>query len=84
MGDQLGIYSGSVIVPDVSVSANGLRQPVITFGGEAGVKYALEVSTDNTIYTKVQTVSAVAGNNTVTDTARTVGSTPLFYRLIAL
>ena len=84
IGDRLGIYSGTQIVPDVSVSANGSSQPVITFGGENGVKYVVEVSTDNKTYTKVTTVSATAGNNTYTDTARTVGSTPLFYRVIAL
>jgi hypothetical protein len=82
--DKLGIYSGSQIVPDVTVTANGSSQPVVTFGGEAGINYVVEVSTDNKTYTKVQTVSASAGNNTVTDTARTVGSTPLFYRVIAL
>ena len=84
LADQLGVFAGSQIDPEVSVSANGSSQPVITFGGEAGVKYVVEVSTDNKTYTKVQTVSASAGNNTVTDTARTVGSTPLFYRVIAL
>ena len=82
--DALGVYSGSQFVPDVTISVNGSSQPVITFGGEAGVKYVVEASTDNKTYTKVQTVSASAGNNTVTDTARTVGSTPLFYRVIAL
>lgn len=82
--DKLGIYSGSQIVPDVTVAANGSSQPVVTFGGEAGINYVVEVSTDNKTYTKVQTVSASAGNNTVTDTGRTVGSAPLFYRVIAL
>ena len=84
IGDRLGIYSGTQIVPEVSVAANSSSQPVITFGGENGVKYVVEVSTDNKTYTKVTTVSATAGNNTYTDTARTVGSTPLFYRVIAL
>ena len=84
IGDRLGIYSGSQIVPEVSVAANSSSQPVITFGGETGVKYVVEVSTDNKTYTKVTTVSATAGNNTYIDTARTVGSTPLFYRVIAL
>lgn len=84
IGDRLGIYSGSQILPGVLLSANGSGNPVITFGGETGVKYVVEVSTDNKAYTKVTTVSATAGNNTYTDTARTVGSTPLFYRVIAL
>lgn len=84
LADQLGVFAGSQIVPEVSLTANGSSQPVITFGGENGVKYVVEVSTDNKTYTKVTTVSATAGNNTYTDTARTVGSTPLFYRVIAL
>ena len=84
IGDRLGIYSGTQLVPDVSVSVNGSSQPVVTFGGEAGVKYVVEVSSDNKTYTKIQTISASAGNNTYTDTARTVGTTPLFYRVIAL
>ena len=83
-GDQLGMYSGSLIVPDVSVSANGLNQAVVTFGGELGVKYVVEVSRDNKAYSKVATVTAVAGNNSVTDSTGLVGSTPLFYRVTAL
>ena len=84
LGDQLGIYSGSVIVPDLIISANGSNQPVITFSGETGVKYVLEVSSDNKTFTKVRTVEATTGNNEVTDTSRTVGSNPLFYRVYAL
>jgi len=84
LGDQLGIYSGSQIVPDLIISANGSSQPVITFSGESGVKYVLEASTDNKTFTKVRTVQATTGNNVVTDTSRTVGSTPLFYRVYAL
>jgi hypothetical protein len=83
LGDRLGIYSGTQIVPDVVVSVVG-STPSITFGGEAGVKYVVEVSTDNKTYTKVRTVTATAGNNTVTDSLNTVGSSPLYYRVIAL
>jgi hypothetical protein len=83
LADKLGVYAGSQIVPEVSVSAVG-STPSITFGGENGVKYVVEVSTDNKTYTKVTTVSATAGNNTYTDSARTVGTSPLFYRVIAL
>jgi len=83
IGDKLGIYSGTQIIPDVVVSANG-SQPVITFGGEAGVKYVVEVSTDNKTYTKVATHLGTAGNNEVPDEQNTIGSTPLFYRVIAL
>jgi hypothetical protein len=78
------MYSGSLIVPDVSVSANGLNQAVVTFGGELGVKYVVEVSRDNKAYSKVATVTAVAGNNSVTDSTGSVGATPLFYRVTAL
>jgi hypothetical protein len=84
LGDTLGIYSGSVIVPDVTVTAGPANKPVITFGGEAGVKYVVEVSTDNKTYTKVTTLRATADNNSYTDTARDLGPTPLFYRVIAL
>jgi hypothetical protein len=83
-GDQLGMYSGALIVPDVSVSANGLNQAVVTFGGELGVRYVVEVSRDNKAYSKVATVTAVAGNNSVTDATGSVGATPLFYRVTAL
>jgi hypothetical protein len=83
-GDTLGMYSGPVIVPDLSLSVNGLNQAVVTFGGEAGVKYVVEVSSDNKAYTKVATVTAVAGNNSVTDTTGSVGVNPRYYRCIAL
>ena len=83
LGDKLGIYSGSQIVPEVVVSVVG-STPTITFGGESGVKYVVEVSTDNKTYSKVRTVTATAGNNTVVDSPRTVGTSPLFYRVIAL
>ena len=85
LGDTLGIYSGSVVVPDVIVTADPDNNPVITFGGDTGVKYVVEVSRDNKTYTKVTTVQATSnGNKSVTDTANTVGATPLFYRVIAL
>jgi hypothetical protein len=85
LGDKLGIYEGSAIVPDVTVSANSSNHPVITFGGMIGKMYVVERSTDNKTYNKVITVEAtIDGNNTHTDSARTVGSTPLFYRVIAL
>jgi hypothetical protein len=84
LGDTLGIYSGSVIVPDVTVTAGLGNKPVITFGGESGVKYVVEVSTDNKTYTKVTTLQATVGNNSYTDTARDLGPNPLFYRVIAL
>jgi hypothetical protein len=63
---------------------NASSQPVITFGGEAGVKYVIEASTDNKTFVPVTTVSAVAGNNPYTDVARTVSAAPIYYRVIAL
>jgi len=84
LADTLGVFAGTQIVPEVLVSVNSLGQPVVTFAGDAGVKYVVEVSTDNKTYSKVVTRTATAGNNTVTDTARTVSSNPLFYRVIAL
>lgn len=86
MADKAGLFKPEAvqIVPEVVVSQNASSQPVITFGGEAGVKYMVEVSTDNRTYTKIATVTAIAGNNAVTDTARTVGSGLLLYRVIAL
>jgi hypothetical protein len=63
---------------------NASSQPAITFGGETGVKYVIEVSTDNKFFVPVTTVTAVAGNNTYTDTTKTVSGAPIFYRVIAL
>jgi hypothetical protein len=84
LADKLGAFAGSQIVPDVTVTVNGSSQPVITFGGEAGVKYVIEVSTDNKTFVPVTTVLATAGNNPYTDAARTVSAVPIYYRVIAL
>ena len=86
MADKAGLFKPEAvqIVPEVVVSQNSSSQPVITFGGELGVKYMVEVSTDNRTYTKIATVTATAGNNAVTDTVRTVGNGLLLYRVIAL
>ena len=86
MADKAGLFKSEAvqIVPEVVVAPNASNQPVITFGGEAGVKYMVEVSTDNRTYTKIATVTATAGNNVVTDTARTVDSGLLLYRVIGL
>jgi hypothetical protein len=84
LADKLGAFAGSQIVPDVSVTVNASSQPVITFGGEAGVKYVIEASTDNKTFVPVTTVLAVAGNNPYTDTARTVSAAAIYYRVIAL
>jgi hypothetical protein len=86
MGDQLGIYDGDIIIPEVAVSLNGSNQPVITFSGVAGVKYVVQRSIDNKVYTKVETREAIDDNNSVTDVnaAALVGSGAIFYRVIAL
>jgi hypothetical protein len=84
LADNLGAFAGSQIVPDVTVTVNASSQPVVTFGGELGVKYVIEASTDNKTFVPVTTVSAVAGNNGYTDSARTVSATPIYYRVIAL
>ena len=84
LGDQLGIYSGTQVIPDyVRVNVSGTN-PLVEFQGLAGYKYVIEVSTDNKLYTKVTTVTATAGNNAYTDTTRTVSGVPLFYRVITL
>jgi len=86
MADKAGLFKPAAvqIVPEVVVSANASSQPVITFGGEAGKMYMVEVSTDNRTYSKITTRTAVDGNNVVTDTARIVGSGVLLYRVICL
>lgn len=86
MADKAGLFKPEAmqIVPEVVVGANASSQPVITFGGEVGKIYMVEVSTDNRTYSKLTTVTAVDGNNVVTDTARTVGSGVLLYRVICL
>ena len=87
ISDKLGIYSGSSIDPEFVISVNESQNPVITFRSDAqdaGVKYLLERSNDNKTYTKVATITAVAGLNVYPDTSTTVGPAPKFYRLIAL
>jgi len=86
MANQAGVFASSakIYIPDVTITVNGSGNPVITFGGEAGVKYVIERSTDNKSFVKQSVVTAVAGNNPVTDSSVTVGATPVFYRVIAM
>jgi len=85
IGDELGIYGGDIIIPEVAVSLNGSNQPVITFSGVKDVKYVVQRSTDNKAYTKVTTREATEdGNCVVTDSGAVVGSGAIFYRVIAL
>ena len=84
LSDKLGMWDGTQYVPEVSVSLSG-SNPKVTFGADANIRYVVERSTDNKTYTQVTTVpGGAAGNVEVTDTSITVGSTPYFYRVIAL
>ena len=84
LSDKLGMWAGTQYVPEVSVSLSG-SNPKVTFGADANIRYVVERSTDNKTYTQVTTVpGGAAGNVEVTDTSVTVGSTPYFYRVIAL
>ena len=86
MATQAGVFASTaeVYVPEVTVEVNGSNNPVITFGGESGVKYIIERSSDNKSFVKQSVVTAVAGANTVTDSSVTVGAAPIFYRVVAM
>jgi len=86
MANQAGIFANTarVYIPDVTITVNGSGNPYITFGGELGVKYVIERSTDNKSFVKQSVVTAVAGNNYVTDSSVTVGATPIYYRVVAM
>jgi len=86
MANQAGVFASSakIYIPDVTITVNGSGNPYITFGGELGVKYVIERSTDNKSFVKQSVVTAVAGNNSVTDSSVTVGATPIYYRVIAM
>jgi hypothetical protein len=86
MANQAGVFASSakIYIPDVAITVNDSGNPVITFGGEVGVKYVVERSTDNKSFVKQSVVTAVAGNNPVTDSSVTVGATPIYYRVIAM
>ena len=78
------MFTGSQIVPDVSVSVNGGGNPVVTFGGEATVSYSVERSLDGRTFVPINYIaSAAAGNNSYIDTSRIVGSAAVLYRVIA-
>jgi hypothetical protein len=86
MANQAGVFANTakVYIPDVTITVNASGNPLITFGGEAGVKYIIERSTDNKSFVKQSVVTAVAGNNPVTDSSVTVGATPIYYRVVAM
>jgi hypothetical protein len=81
---QSGCFANSAvaIVPTVAVSKNVSGNPVVSFGAETGVKYSLEVSTDNKSFVPVTVLEGA--NLPYTDTSKTVGTTALYYRAIAL
>jgi len=86
MANQAGVFASSakIYIPDVTITVNASGNPLITFGGEAGVKYIIERSTDNKSFVKQSVVTAVAGNNPVTDSSVTVGAAPVYYRVVAM
>jgi hypothetical protein len=81
---QSGCFANTAvaIVPTVAVSKNVSGKPVINFGAETGVKYSLEVSTDNKSFVPVTVLEGA--NLPYTDASKTVGTTALYYRAIAL
>jgi hypothetical protein len=84
ISDMLGLWAGTQYVPEVLITVSGTN-PKITFGAEANISYVVERSTDNKSYVPITTVSGgLARNAEYTDTATTLGSSPVFYRVIAL
>ena len=84
ISDKLGLWAGEQVAPVVRVSKSGTN-PVITFGAAANIGYVVERSTDNKSYVPIATVpGGAAANVDVTDTATTLGSSAVYYRVIAL
>jgi len=81
---QSGCFANSAvaIVPTVTVEKTAGGNPKINFGAETGVKYSLEVSSDNKSFVPVSVVGSA--DLPYTDTSKTVGTTALYYRAIAL
>ena len=81
---QSGCFANTAvaIVPTVVVSKSVSGNPVVSFGAETGVKYSLEVSTDNKSFVPVTVLEGA--NLPYTDASKTVGTTALYYRAIAL
>ncbi|MCX6946406.1 MAG: hypothetical protein NTU87_00880 [Verrucomicrobia bacterium] len=81
---QSGCFANSAvaIVPTVTVGKTAGGNPQINFGAETGVKYSLEVSTDNKSFVPVTVLEGA--NLPYTDASKTVGTTALYYRAIAL
>ena len=83
---QSGCFANSAvaIVPSVTVSVNSQTlNPIVDFTtSSSDVMYSLEVSVDNKSFVPVTVLKSA--NLPYTDTAKTVGATPVFYRVIAL
>jgi len=83
---QSGCFANSAvaIVPSVTVSVNSQTlNPIVDFTtSSSDVKYSLEVSVDNKSFVPVTVLQSA--NLPYTDTTKTVGATPVFYRVIAL
>jgi hypothetical protein len=85
VGDKANLF-GNVApeVPVVAVSVDSVTgKPKVTFGAVSTYKYVVERSTDNRLFTEVETVTADAASESVVDTATWTG-TPVFYRVICL
>ena len=85
ISDKLGLWAGTQYVPDeVRISVIGTN-PVITFDAVANISYVVERSTDNKYYVPIATVPAGLEDDNVdlTDTGTILGSSPVFYRVIA-
>jgi hypothetical protein len=84
ISDKLGLWAGTQYVPEVLISVSDSK-PKITFGASANISYVVERSTDNKSYVAIATVPGGAeGDVDVIDSATTVGSSPVFYRVIGL
>jgi len=81
---QSGCFANTAvaIVPTVTVEKTVGGNPKINFGAETGVKYSLEVSSDNKSFVPVTVLEGA--NLPYTDTSKSVGTTALYYRAIAL
>ena len=81
---QSGCFATSAvpIVPTVTVAKTAGGNPQINFDAGSDYKYSLEVSTDNKSFVPVSVVGSA--NLPYTDTSKTVGTTALYYRAIAL
>ena len=85
MASQSGCFANSAvaIVPSVTVEVSPTGKPVVNCTtSSSDVMYSLEVSVDNKSFVPVTVLKSA--NLPYTDTTKTVGATPLFYRVIAL